>query len=114
MRWIVAILLTLAIAGCASIPDAIGGGYVSIETVADVIRAECGNDSPGGECRPGSTLDRGDVDSMRDDLQRAKNALDESNRLYNTGDIDGSMSSLQVAQTILSTLRSALELRGVD
>lgn len=117
MRTLSGFLMAVLISGCAmfgSVSDSIGGAYVSIETLADTIQMECGNVVPGGPCRATSMLDRGDVDSMKVDLQRAKDTVDEANRIYNTGNVEGAMSKLEVTQAILASLRTALEIRGVE
>lgn len=121
MRSFLIATLLLISAGCASLPqfgggsvsDSIGAAYASITSLAETIQLECGNTVPGGECRAGSVLDRGDVNSMRDDLQRAKSAVDEANRLYLIGQGGEAGDHLTVARTILGSLRAALELREV-
>ena len=110
------LLLVLILSGCSSfgtsVPDSIGAAYASIETLAEVIQMECGNTEPGGPCRDISTLDRGDVNSMKEDLQRAKTAVDQANMIYMEG--GDARSSLEAARLILSSLRAALQLREVQ
>lgn len=117
--WLVgglAVLILLFAQGCSTVnlANSIGFAQVSIETMAETIQQECGNAEPGGDCLPTSLLDRGDVDSMKVDLQLAKDAVDDANRVYNAGDAAGAADHLQAAQAILATLRTALEVRGVQ
>lgn len=108
------LLACLFIAGCTNLSNGIGAAYVSIETIAETIQMECGNTEPGGPCVSTSLLDRGDVDSMKTDLQRAKYAVDDANRVYNAGNPAAATDYLSTAQAVLSSLRTALEIRGVE
>ena len=106
--------LILLLNACANLSNGLGAAYVSIETMADVIQMECGNTEPGGPCVSTSLLDRGDVDSMKVDLQLAKDAVDDANRIYNAGDASAATDRLSAAQAVLASLRTALEIRGVE
>lgn len=111
---ILAVLLVVLMASCANLSTSIGAAYVSIETAAETIQLECGNEVPGGPCRDTSMLDRGDVDSMKVDLQIAKDAVDDANRVYNAGESGLARGHLETAQAVLATLRTALEIRGIE
>lgn len=106
--------LILLLNACTNLSNGIGAAYVSIETMAETIQMECGNAVPGGPCVSTSMLDRGDVDSMKVDLQRAKDAVDDANRIYNSGDSQAAVGQLEAAQAVLASLRAALEIRGVE
>ena len=104
----------LLLPGCANLSNGIGAAYISIESMAQTITAECGNTVPGGECTADSLLTRSDVDGFKEDLQEAKMAVDSANVIYNTGNASGAANELQVAQNVLATIRSILTSKGVE
>lgn len=108
------IAIALLITACASVGDSIGGAYVSIETIAETVQMECGNVNPGDECRAGSALNREDVDRIKAQLQSAKNATDEANRLYMAHDGTGALTKLELTQSLLAIIRSTLESKGIN
>ena len=121
MRAFIAGAVLLMITGCAmfgpaptNFPDAMGAAALSVKTLAQTVNQECGALTPGGPCRATSLIDQGDVGSMMDDLQRAKDTITQANALYNQGNLADAESSLESAQLILRTLRTALDTRGVQ
>lgn len=111
---IIYVVLGLLLSACVSLSAGIGAAYVSIETMAETIQLECGNAEPGGDCVSTSLLERADVDRMKTELQRAKDAVDDANRIFNAGNPGEAVDHLDTARTVLAGVRTVLESRGVQ
>lgn len=117
-RLLLPLVIIATLSGCLSMKqphmsNLIGDAYATIETLASVVLLECGNTEPGGDCVVTSLLDRGDVNAITEDLQRAYDAVAEADRLYSLGQTAQAIDSLEAAQTVIAALKATLRLREV-
>jgi hypothetical protein len=96
--------LVLVLSGCASVPsftDAIGVGYLTVDTLAVSVHEACGNELPGGPCADGAPLTTEQKESAREALETALNLLDDARWLYATGETDLAGDRLLQARALL-------------
>jgi hypothetical protein len=103
--------LALLLAGCASVPsfsDALGVGYLTVDTLAVAVFEACGNKMPGGECAYGAPIATEQKDRARSALQEALDILDEARWLYAIGEAETAGDRLQQARALLRGVENLL------
>ncbi len=113
------LLVTLMLTGCVgaggqrSIGNSIGASYLTVQTLADAIRLECGNVAPGGECTPDSVITTAEKENFKHWIGNALASIDSAHQLYEAGNEAPAGAKLQIALGILQELETILLTRGL-
>lgn len=91
----IVVMLLGACTAVSTLPDAIGSGYIAIETLAD-------------QTADSQELSAEQKGRIRSDLQAAKDHLDTATELYSIGATDGAQNRLTVALQILTVVEEVL------
>ncbi len=113
-RLLVAAALSLLVGACANMANAIGAGYLTLDTLADTAYAECANPTPQDPCAETSLLTTQQARDIGDELQRAKDALDDANRAYDAGEAALAGDKLELANAVLQSVKATLTARGIE
>ena len=105
----------LFLAACATnLGNAIGASYLTIQTVADTIKQECGNTVPDGPCTFDSVISTEEKNRYKGMLSAALDDIDAANGLYKAGDVFEAGNYLDVASGVLQEIERQLVERGVS
>ena len=94
-----------------SVADAILVASADIESAAQTVKALCLNEAPGGPCLPGATISTETKESLKDQLQRAQDAVVTANRLLANGLPTDAQERLDFAESIILALQAELARR---
>jgi hypothetical protein len=106
------LLACLLLAGCASVPsftDALGVGYLAVDSLALLAFELCANEVPGGTCRENAPISTEQKDAAREALERALGMLDDARFLYAAGEVADAADRLQQARAVLRGVETLLE-----
>lgn len=114
--WWLIFLLPMLLAGCVStnLGNAIGAAYLTIQTTADAIQAECQNITAGGPCVNSSAISTDEKNRFKGMLSSALNDVDSAARLYRAGEAAQAGSRFDIASGVLREIENELIRRGVD
>ncbi len=108
-----AAVLLLLLAGCATAGKGVGGAALGIETLADQIRAECGNTVPDGPCTPESLITTDEKKGLKRSLQVAVQLLAQADAAIVAGDAVRAATTLRQSEAVLQAIERFLIQRGV-
>ena len=100
-------------AACASVGNTIGGGALTIETVANIVQRECGNAQPNGPCLATSRISTIEKNDFKRRLQEAQYFLVDANAAREEGNTAAARGRLHQVNAILSAIESWLIARGI-
>ena len=106
----------LIFSGCASptLTRSIDYSNITITSIAETVREECGNTVPDGDCLPTSLITTDEKNGIKADLLRAAETLDLAEIARIRGDADTAANRIDAARLLLSQVRQYLEERGVE
>lgn len=107
LGWVV--LLT----ACATAGNSVGGAALGVETLADQIRAECGNTVPDGPCTEDSLITTAEKQGLKKSLQTAVLLLEGADSAIVLGDAVTGATKLRQADAVLEAITRWLTQRGV-
>ena len=106
-------LVILTLTGCASVNNATGAAALSIKTMAETTREECGAKHP-APCLPGSAITTQVRDRIKEILTTAQMHLEDANRVRQGG-VGHSCTEfhdcLSMTHSLLSSVEVMLERR---